>query len=277
MDISGQVRGILRQSSSAVAAPAFAEETDPIRLLVRAIAHPDIEITLGPAVIPAFLRDNPPLLERNCVRPVYAAFSLACAMRIVPRVTRMERDYWRDALQRHVAALIPAGEKMLLARDTRPIHFLWQHWLLLLAKEHAGLTLPATLIKGLWRRGTAAVLRGAVAPFHAPTAAAGMEVFVYDDLCALHAAFNSAVMARDEDESMMAAVEKVVAWHVQNTQPDNTTQEPWALAAFAALDDTATFAPQQLHDATQRITNAIAPDNGILLGLLADAVVTQGG
>jgi len=280
MDISGQVRGVLRQFAPAVPAQSL-PHVDPVGLLVLAIAHPEMEITMGStAGTPGFLGEHAPLLiEARHSRPVYAGFNLACAMRVLPRITRQERVAWRKGLQRQVAGLVGAGEHMLLARDTKPVAFLWQHWLLMLAQEHAGLAVPETLMKGLVRRGMAAVSRGAVAPLHAPAASSALEGFVYDDLCALHAAFNAAVMAGDRGEQLMAAAEKVVKWHVENTQPDNTTQEPWAVAAFAALDDTATFASQQVHDAIQRLTTSPAPrtDGGILAGLLADAIVTQGG
>ena len=63
-------------------------------------------------------------------------------------------------------------------------------------------------------------------------------------------------MAGEEGDPLIAAIEKVVKWQVENTQPDNTTQEPWGVAAFPALDETGTFAAQQVHDATQRLTAA---------------------
>jgi len=67
---------------------------------------------------------------------------------------------------------------------------------------------------------------------------------------------------------------------VENTQPDNATNEPWGLAAFAALDETGTFVEQQLHDAVTRLRNAPAPPDGkvpVAVGLLADAVMTMEG
>ena len=65
---------------------------------------------------------------------------------------------------------------------------------------------------------------------------------------------------------------------MENTQPDNTTNEPWGLAAFAALDETGTFAEQQLHDAVVQLRNG-GTEGGvpISVGLLADALLTLEG
>ncbi|MGN6368532.1 MAG: hypothetical protein ACTHN5_09750 [Phycisphaerae bacterium] len=105
-----------------------------------------------------------------------------------------------------------------------------------------------------------------------------MDRFVYDELTALHAAYNSAkIIGGPDAPAMMDQVRHAIRWHVENTQPDNTTNEPWALAAFAALDDTHTFAEQQLHDTLTWLQNAPPLPNGkvpVAIGLLADAVMT---
>ena len=81
-----------------------------------------------------------------------------------------------------------------------------------------------------------------------------LDRFVYDELVAIHAAYNSAKFLGGKE--MMEQVHRAVRWHVDNTQPDNTTNEPWGLAAFSALDETGTFAEQQLHDAVAWSQNA---------------------
>ena len=59
MDISGQVRGLLRQMAPPAAAAALGPETDPVRLLVMAVAHPEVEITMGSSGgTPAFLGEK---------------------------------------------------------------------------------------------------------------------------------------------------------------------------------------------------------------------------
>jgi hypothetical protein len=97
-----------------------------------------------------------------------------------------------------------------------------------------------------------------------------LDAFVYDELTALHAAYRSALRLRDPQK--ITQCRRIVEYHVANTQPDHTTAEPWALAAFAALDHTHTFAEQQLHDAT---TAATHQENPVILALLADAVLTM--
>jgi hypothetical protein len=94
---------------------------------------------------------------------------------------------------------------------------------------------------------------------------------VYDELCAIHAAYNAARWSGDE--RMMEQVRRAVRWHVGNTQPDHATSEPWGLAAFAALDETGTFAEQQLHDAEVQLGRG---DSAIIRALLLDAEWTMG-
>ncbi len=40
---------------------------------------------------------------------------------------------------------------------------------------------------------------------------------------------------------------EIVAYHLENTQPDNTTNQPWGLPAFV-LGNAVSLAEQQLHD-----------------------------
>src|SRR5262249_240782 len=103
-----------------------------------------------------------------------------------------------------------------------------------------------------------------------------LEGFVYDELCAIHAAYNSALAMGNS--GMMEPVRRAVRWHVENTQPDNTTSEPWGLAAFAALDATGAFAPQQVHGGVMGLGNGVRLAEGrvpVAVGLLADAVMTM--
>jgi hypothetical protein len=40
----------------------------------------------------------------------------------------------------------------------------------------------------------------------------------------------------------------IALYHLEYTQPDHVTAQPWAVLVFAAWPDTASFADQQLHD-----------------------------
>jgi hypothetical protein len=149
---------------------------------------------------------------------------------------------------------------------------------MVLARDSLRVPVPELLIKGMWRRAWAGQARGEAGRggghLHPLTPETGLEGFVYDEFCAVHAAYGAIVFLRETE--WIERVEAVVKWHVANTQPDNTTTEPWGLAAFASLDDTGTFAAQQVHDATTRLTNT--PPAGrtpVTLALLADALLTQ--
>jgi hypothetical protein len=144
-----------------------------------------------------------------------------------------------------------------------PNELLWEHWHRVGQHEK-----DTELLDLLWNRAFA--LQSPAGHLHPLTPDTLLDAFVYDELTALHAAYRSAVALRDKTK--LNQCRRIVEYHVANTQPDHTTAEPWALAAFAALDDTHTFAEQQLHDAT---TAATAHENPIILALLADAVLAM--
>lgn len=265
MDISGPVRGVLRQFAG-TAAPAA---DDPLALLVRAVAHPEEELS----AVPPFLADGAPLLASPPAaggRQVYAWFGLASVLRVLPRVRRADRWRWEDALAKQVAPVVDGAKRMLALRGSQPVGVLWHYYLLMLARTRLKTQVPDVLLRGLWQK----VFSGQAAQaghLHPLTAETVVETFTYDELCALHAAYNAIVMPGGEE--LVEPVERVVRWHVENTQPDHGTQEPWGLAAFAALDDTGTFALQQVHDATTRMQSGAA--SRVVLALLADAAMTQ--
>ncbi|HMN97539.1 MAG TPA: hypothetical protein PKC43_13740 [Phycisphaerales bacterium] len=67
-----------------------------------------------------------------------------------------------------------------------------------------------------------------------------IEVWTESELCALHALRNLAGR-RDLDAPSAAALAARLAsaihWHLVHTQPDNATNRPWAIHAFAERDD----------------------------------------
>jgi len=79
-----------------------------------------------------------------------------------------------------------------------------------------------------------------------------IEVWTEIELCALHALW---WLARERQNAGWAdRVEQTARWHLENTQPDNATNHPWAIhvfAAMAAMDgdlDALLFAQTQLHN-----------------------------
>jgi len=91
-----------------------------------------------------------------------------------------------------------------------------------------------------------------------------LDAWTYRELVGLHALADIALQARNRAWSRR--VEEVAVHHLQNTQPDNTTTQPWAVFAFAWPGQTASFAEQQMHDASTQSS----PD-GVSGLLLADA------
>lgn len=79
-----------------------------------------------------------------------------------------------------------------------------------------------------------------------------LDAWTYRELTGLHALANLAIARRSQPWARR--VHEIARHHLDNTQPDNTTTESWALAAFLWSPDTRSFAEQQLHDAqTQRV------------------------
>lgn len=82
---------------------------------------------------------------------------------------------------------------------------------------------------------------------HAPTEP--LESFIESELCGLHALFNIAV--RRQDSLSLARAMSAAAWHIENTQPDNATNHPWAIHAFIWLAHTRSNAEAELLAETQ--------------------------
>lgn len=90
-----------------------------------------------------------------------------------------------------------------------------------------------------------------------------LDAWTYRELCGLHALASLSLLRRNR--AWAAHVERVAWHHVENTQPDNTTSQPWGWFGFFWSPKTRSFAEQQLHDAT-------ANDAGLVAALLlADA------
>ncbi|MCC6680568.1 MAG: hypothetical protein IT445_06655 [Phycisphaeraceae bacterium] len=74
-----------------------------------------------------------------------------------------------------------------------------------------------------------------------------IDGWTYRELAALAALHHMAVQQQPGRWLQLCAA--AVEHHQQITQPDFTTHQPWAVAAFVQLSDPPLFADQQLHDA----------------------------
>src|SRR5690606_7345308 len=75
-----------------------------------------------------------------------------------------------------------------------------------------------------------------------------LDAWTYRELCGVHALADLALLRRNT--AWARRVQEVVRYHMDNSQPDNTTTQSWALFAFLWSPATRPFAEQQLHDAT---------------------------
>jgi hypothetical protein len=99
-----------------------------------------------------------------------------------------------------------------------------------------------------------------------------LDAWTYRELSALHALFHLAVMEDRPDWRQRAHA--VAMFHLEHTQPDYTTYQPWALAAFVDQSATRTFADQQLHDAQTHLHLQGSSGAVMIALLLADAAFT---
>ncbi|MFI4859970.1 MAG: hypothetical protein ACIAXF_04730 [Phycisphaerales bacterium JB063] len=118
-------------------------------------------------------------------------------------------------------------------------------------------------------------LVGADGALHPQTADDTPDAWVYRELTGLHALHLASQVGRGAGWAARCA--QVSAYHLDHTQPDYTTYQPWALSAFAEGESTAVFAEQQLHDVQTHL--AIEGPGGALLPglLLADAAASLDG
>jgi hypothetical protein len=91
------------------------------------------------------------------------------------------------------------------------------------------------------------------------------ETHWYHELLLLHAATSYAAQTRDA--AVEAAVARAAEFHLNETQPDHATNQPWALAAFARSPATRSVADGMLHSAA-----TIGRTSGVTSILLADAL-----
>jgi hypothetical protein len=95
--------------------------------------------------------------------------------------------------------------------------------------------------------------------------------WTYRELVGLHALRTLIGQHPAPPERWTERLRQITAYHQQHTQPDYTTYQPWALAAFLSNPETTWFAEQQLHDVQSHLS--IEGGAGAVLPalLLADA------
>jgi hypothetical protein len=98
------------------------------------------------------------------------------------------------------------------------------------------------------------------------------DEWTYRELLGLHALDALARVTGRADWRQRVA--EVADYHQGHTQPDYTTYQPWALAAFASRYETLMFAEQQLHDVTVHLQTGGEAAALVPALLLADAATS---
>lgn len=101
-----------------------------------------------------------------------------------------------------------------------------------------------------------------------------IELWTYRELSGLHALANMALRRRSE--SWSKRVEQIALYHLEHTQPDFTTSQPWGVFGFFWSPRTRSFADQQIHDAATEGGGTLNPLAAMLLADAADALATFG-
>lgn len=102
-----------------------------------------------------------------------------------------------------------------------------------------------------------------------------IDSWTYYELVGLHGLHLSSLI--QDDKALADRVQSAALYHLGHTQPDYTTYQPWALAAFASHPQTAVFAEQQLHDVATHLSIE-GPGGAVMPALLlADAAATMAG
>ncbi|MBL0926153.1 MAG: hypothetical protein IBJ11_00685 [Phycisphaerales bacterium] len=102
-----------------------------------------------------------------------------------------------------------------------------------------------------------------------------IEVWTEMELCALHALWW--IGRRRQDARLIARADMAATWHLENLQPDNATNHPWAVHAFAEFGERRGSPEADLHAQTLLHNCRVAlgrPDalSAQILGDAADAI-----
>lgn len=248
-------------------AQAVLGNTEPVAMVCRQIL-----CGMDPAMLTLALRQRVVLDSQGQYRAVYAPFAIACLLKATALVATGKNADLADlafSLAHPIAHGLWGVDGHTTGSPT-PVMDLWLAYTLKLASKHQG-DFFAPVIDTLWQRATAQ--QTPAGHLHPLTAETCLDAFVFDELAALHGGFLLAMASSpDTRTTYLEKLHPLARYHLENTQPDNTTNQPWGLPAFAYWEDTATFAAQQLHDTRTWLATHPGPVSGLIAGLLADTL-----
>ncbi len=199
-------------------------------------------------------------------RPVYWPLAVHLVLRVCLQ-KGMGEAVGQEAVGGEVAALAGAFEPTPLSRETVAL-VLWEA---LCAMEASSLIDDAAMKRSAEQRVEQVLSQSSpTGALHVQQADDQLDHWTYRELSGLHALANLALHAHCE--TWWQAARRVAMFHLEHTQPDYTTYEPWAVHAFLHWPETMVFADQQLHD-TETNLHLGGERVGLLPALLlADAV-----
>jgi hypothetical protein len=182
-------------------------------------------------------------------RPAYRGLLVYAWRRTLPRIesflTPAQSSEWAAAIERWRTSLRPTGD---------PVADAWAA----LAREDAN---AASSFERLadGQQSSGALLK--------PDPSQNPEAAWFTELVLLHAL--TAFAVRTGNAALQATASRAAAYHLDETQPDHATSEPWGLLAFILHPNTHSLADQMLH--TIRVLYP-AGLNGVAAILLADVL-----
>ena len=117
-----------------------------------------------------------------------------------------------------------------------------------------------------------ALLAARTGPILAPDAYLAIEVWAECELSAVHALHRLARRATGARRiARTSRLAEAIAWHLEHTQPDNSTNRPWALHAFLIADDGSGEAALYAETLLGNMRATEARDEPLSRWILADA------
>lgn len=175
----------------------------------------------------------------------------------------MRPEQWIEHLERlagPAASALPPDPT--LASGTRGEQLLWRAC----AQD------PADAASATTEAAVDALLAERSGPLLAPDAYLAIEVWAECELSAVHALHRLARRGGEERRARRARrLAEAVAWHLEHTQPDNSTNRPWALHAFLLADDGSGEAALYAETLLGNMRATEARDEPLSRWILADA------
>lgn len=175
-------------------------------------------------------------------RAHYGPLIVRVAAHLIPTVANLDRwyEYFRNDLFQHAST-----EGPLPACDGAQVCLrAWQALAVWTVDRARGApsSHSTKLLDGLIKRQT---LSGTLLT---PARSDNPETWWYHELVLLHALASYAI--ESDDPGALRAVERAAVFHLNETQPDHATSQPWGLHAFALFQETSILVDQMLHAAS---------------------------